>query len=262
MRQLTASGEEGKLLAPFIISRCVFMSSKDVFSLGSGAESDPSVSRATFKLCRGVRVFASTYLQENLLSLPSLPTSQQLAEIRQRKEEEARERLRELERQRELLRREELARGPVNTMGTGGAVDDTFEEEERGFAGASASFSADLVPGEKKKRFEKLKNFSTKVMPKVNFKREGGGGEEGSVRVERLESGSGWMSTSKAFGSIDSQDDPFTLQREQLVGFIEQAQAAGRSDEVAALQQSLQEIERLMAEREQLPRPSMSYGFT
>ncbi|CAI8044235.1 Rabenosyn-5 [Geodia barretti] len=239
--------------------------SKDIYSLGSDYESDPSASRAMFKLCRGIRVYASTYLQENLLSLPSLPTSHQLAEIRRRKEEEARERLKEMERQREILRQEELARNLTHsvTMTSGSAVDDVYDDDDRGFAGASTSYSLDLASGEKKKRFEKLKNFSNKVIPRVNFKKEGGGGgEEGSVRVERLASGSGWMSTSKAFGSIDSQDDPFTLQREQLLGYIQQARVAGRTDELAALEQSLREIERLMTERELPPQASLSYGFS
>ena len=211
-------------------------------------------------------MYASTYLQENLLSLPSLPTHHQLAEIRQRKEEEARERLREMERQREILRQEELARNLTHSvaMTSGSALDDDmYDDDDRGFAGASTSYSVDLASGEKKKRFEKLKNFSNKVIPRVNFKKEGGGGgEEGSVRVERLGSGSGWMSTSKAFGSIDSQDDPFTLQREQLLGYIKQARVAGRTDEVAVLEQSLCEIERLMTERELPPQASLSYGFS
>ena len=218
-------------------------------------------SRATFKLCRGIRAFAATYLQDNLLSLPSLPTLHQLADIRRRKEEEAQQRLREIERQREVRRQEELARGLTTSvaMSSGLPVDDTFDEE-RGMAGAGASYTVDLAPGEKKKRFEKLKNFSNKVIPRVNFKKEGG--EEGSVKVGRHGSGSGWMSTSKTFGSIDSQDDPFTLQREQLLGYIRQAREAGRADEVAALEQSLCEIERMMTERELPPQPSLSYGFS
>ena len=199
-------------------------------------------------------MFASAYLQDNLLTLPSLPSTHQLAEIRQGKEEEARERLREIERVRELRRQEELARGPANTvvLSTARATEDTYDEEERGFAGASAG---DVVGGEKKKRFEKLKNLSNKVIPKVTFKKEEEG--EGERRRERRVGSSGWMSMSKTFGSIDSQDDPFSLQREQLMGYIEQARAAGRRDEVEALEQSLCEIETLMTERTQPP----SYGY-
>ena len=210
-----------------------------------------------YKLCRGIRVFASTYLQENLLTLPGLPTPQRLAEIRERKELEARERLQEIERQRQLQREQEGSLGPTHTSMK---TTPTPEEEEEGeVAGASAS---DMAQGEKKKRFEKLKLFSTKVIPKVHFKREAGPGGvmEGNARVGRLGSGSGWMGTSRAYGSVDSQDDPFTLQRDQLQGFIQQARAAGRMDEVAALEQSLCEIENLISESA-APQTLQAYGF-
>ena len=201
-------------------------------------------------------MFASTYLQDNLLGLPSLPNSHQLAEIRQKKEEEARERLKEIERQRELLRLEEASRrAPQVVMAT--TREEEGDEDEREFAGAS--YSSDTATGlDKKKRFEKLKNFSNKVIPKVTFKKEEGGrgGREG-----RVGSGSGWIGMSRAFGSVDSQDDPFSLQRDQLLGYIDQARAAGRGDEVAALEQSLCEIERLMVERAHPEQPPLAYGF-
>ena len=205
------------------------------------------------KLCRGVRIFASNYLQDNLLTLPSLPTMQKLAEIRETKEMEAKERLREIEKQRELHRQQELSRLPTHTNITKALAEEqrrTIEEDERGLAGAARTFSADPAQGDKRNRFEKLKMFSTKVIPKVNFKREmGAGGGGGAARIERLNSGSGWMGNAEAFGSMDSQDDPFTLQRQQLLGFIQQARAAGRADEVAALEESLCEIESLMSQK-------------
>lgn len=254
----------------------MFLCSKDIFSLAGDITTDPSASRANFKLCRCIRAAASVYLQDNLLALPSLPSPHQLAELRQRKEEEAKERLRVIERQRELQRQQEIARNPPgnfprSTMEPTSAMADIPEEDERGIAGASG---VDAVSVEKKKRFEKLKNLSNKVIPKVNFKKEGGGGggEGGGVTLGVASpGGGGWMSRAKSFGSVDSQDDPFSLQREQLLGYIEQARAAGRSDEVAALEQSLFEIEKLIIERADAissppPPPfsahSLSYGFT
>lgn len=209
------------------------------------------------KLCRGIRAFASNYLQENLLTLPSLPTMQKLVEIREAKEREAQQRLQALENQREVRRQEELA---ARSRGHAHATVPTTEEYyEESVAGPSTSVA---LTSEKKNRFEKLKNFSTKVIPKVHFKRDAGGGDdrEGSVRVQRLNSGSGWMGNARAFGSVDSQDDPFTLQRQQLVAFIQQAREAGRMDEVAALEKSLCEIEGLMMERPPNS-PIRSYGF-
>lgn len=212
------------------------------------------------KLCRGIRAFASNYLQENLLTLPSLPTLQKLAEIRETKEREAQQRLQALEKQREVRRLEELAaRGPAHA--TVPTTEEYCEERAQSVPGPSTSVA---ITTEKKNRFEKLKNFSTKVIPKVHFKRDAGGGDdrEGSVRVQRLNSGSGWMGNSRAFGSVDSQDDPFTVQRQQLVSFIQQAREAGRMDEVAALEKSLCEIEDLMMERPpDSGSPIRSYGF-
>lgn len=212
------------------------------------------------KLCRGIRAFASNYLQENLLTLPSLPTMQKLAEIREAKEREARQRLQALENQREVRRQEELAaRSRGHAHASVPTTEEYYEESVQSIAGPSTSVA---LTTEKKNRFEKLKNFSTKVIPKVHFKRDAGGGDdrEGSVRVQRLNSGSGWMGNARAFGSVDSQDDPFTLQRQQLVAFIQQAREAGRMDEVAALEKSLCEIEDLMMERPPNS-PIRSYGF-
>ena len=214
---------------------------------------DPAPSsQRSFKLCRGIRSYASVYLQENLLSLPSLPSPRQLAEIRERKEREAEVRLKAIREQREIHRQMELARDSAHrTTGSGKNVDEAGEGDERGFErdccmAAGAGDSA--ATNEKKKRFEKLK----KVIP--HFRRDGGGGD-GEVRLERAMSGSGWMGTSAAFGSMDSQEDPFTLQRQQLISYIEQAHLAGRMDEVSALQQSLRDIESQMIE------PQGLYGF-
>ena len=236
--------------------------SKDILSLVSDIAADPSApTQRMYKLCRGIRTYASTYLQDNLLTLPSLPSPQQLAEIRDRKEREAEERLRVIKEQREFQRQSELLSRdslPQHRLISSGRH---YEEtgDERGFErGVTAPYNIDTsssnAQGEKKKRFEKLKNFSNKVIPKVSFKREGGGmGEEATVRVGR--SGSGWMGAAREF-SVDSQDDPFSLQRKQLISYIEQAMLAGRTDEVAALQQSLHDIENQMTEDE----PGL-YGF-
>ena len=229
--------------------------SKDVLALGGSPDAEQNLaSQRNFKLCRGIRVFASTYLQDNLLTLPSLPSPQQLAEIRERREREARERLLEIERQRELQRQAELMHGPAHAVAS--HTEDNDEDKE--LVSSTLSYvAADSGQTEKKNRFEKLKNFRTKVIPKVNFKRDGGVVETG--RTERLNSGSGWMGTSAAFGRVDSQDDPFSLQHQQLLQFIEQAKAAGRMDEVSALEQSLYDIEQQMSERD-TQRP-LTYGF-
>ncbi len=67
--------------------------------------SDPSPLQQ--KLARNIRVFVSNYLQQHLLTLPSLPTKTQLQEIKDRLEREAQERLKEIEHQRELQHQRE-----------------------------------------------------------------------------------------------------------------------------------------------------------
>ena len=169
--------------------------------------------------------------------------------------------MRELERQREIRRREEqrVSRGPAHAMLGTPEVEERETEEEDGEMGrgltvgvpALAGINAGLndMKGEAKRRFDKLKTLSSKVTSRVNFKKDNGGGQGGAVTLERLHSGSGWMGDSLVPGSVDSHEDPFALQREQLSRFIQQAKLAGREDEVATLQKSLQEIEGVMEEQ-------------
>ena len=234
---------------------CVY--SKDLLSLG---DSDPSQRSA--KLSRGIRVFASTYLQENLLTLPALPTHVKLRQIREAKEREAQERIKELERRRELQRQQEAARG----AGVDGA------QKERGVeTSMSVAVTVEVAEGEtggaggggqpeKRKLQDRFLQLSTKFGVKVgniSFKKDS---TMNGPRPKRLDSGSGWMGDSIAVGSVDSAEDPFLLQKQQLLSFIHQARQANRMDEVQALEASLLDIERAMAE-EQQQQLQLSYGF-
>ena len=62
------------------------------------------------------------------------------------------------------------------------------------------------------------------------------------------QSPSGWTVDSTAYGSVDSTSDPFELQRQQLLIYIEQAKKAKRHDELATLEASLRDIEALMSQ--------------
>lgn len=188
------------------------------------------------KLCKAIRTFASGYLQENLLSLPSLPTAVRLREIRAAKEREAQETIKELERQREAKRKLEAS--------LGAAVGGETATEKRGLDKFLDKFDIDLPN-----------------LPSVSFKKDASTKDGASVsvaRFDRTNSNSGWMSDSIVVGSIDSQEDPFVLQQQQLLSFISQARDAGRLDEVAALESSLREIEFTMDERKK----KLSYGFS
>ena len=61
------------------------------------------------------------------------------------------------------------------------------------------------------------------------------------------QSPSGWTVDSSAYGSVDSTEDPFELQRNQLLIYIEQARKAKRYDELATLEESLRDIEALLS---------------
>ena len=64
-------------------------------------------------------------------------------------------------------------------------------------------------------------------------------GEEGSHKHKPT----GWVVESTARSRLDSSDDPFLVQRQQLLEYREQALQAGRMDEVAAMEDSLRDIE-------------------
>lgn len=251
---------------------CIFTCSKHI--LGLYAENGDDPSPTALKLQRGVRVYTSNYLQDNLFSLPKLPTPDQLRMIREAKEREAWERIRELERQRELLRQQEAAKGAGVTV-TGqskeekeGEIAEEEVDEKQGLEKLSAKvFSSKKDTGggggEKgdKRRLERLFELSTRV---VTFKRDahGDGGRVGvniARRSQRLNSGSGWMGDSTAAGSVDSNEDPFEVQKQHLVLYIQQARKANRKDEVETLEAALRDIEATIREQRLA---NMSYGFT
>lgn len=195
--------------------------SKQILSVGA---TDPSTREQ--KLTRSVRVYASNYLQDNLLTLPSLPTAAQLTQIRERVEREAKERVRELERAREEQKmKEEAMAASVSVL------------DERSGLDKFLDFSKEL---------------STKVT--IGLKKES---EPVGVPLVRQASNSGWMCSSTVVKSIDSSEDPFDVQRQQLLSYIKQARGANRMDEVHALEMSLREIETTMLEEKKL-----TYGFS
>ena len=197
--------------------------SKQILKVGA---TDPSTREQ--KLTRSVRVYASNYLQDNLLSLPSLPTEAKLTQIRDRVEREAKERVRELERARE---------------------EQKIKEEEEAMAACASVL-------DERSGLDKFLDFSKELSTKVtiSLKKES---EPVGVPLVRQASNSGWMCSSTVVKSIDSSEDPFDVQRQQLLSYIKQAREANRMDEVNALEMSLREIETTMIEEKKL-----TYGFS
>ena len=180
------------------------------------------------KLGQNIRRFTSNYLQENMLALPALPTNVQLRELRERKEREARERVKELERQRELQR----------------------QKEALSAAGVGAGSGPMAASADERSGFDKFidKMASSKIA--VTFKKD-----SSSVEVDHGVQETGWI-TSRNEEIVDTGDDPFLLQKQQLLAYIKQARAGNRMDEVAALEQSLRDIELAIHQKQ-----PMSYGF-
>ena len=228
-----------------------------------------AASQRMVKLHRGIRVYASVYLQENLLALPHLPTAEQLRQIRQEREKEAKERIAELERERERRRQleavmreqerrpREVRRGEVEEEeeeedGLQSLLDGGVSKLEESVSriGDSVNKLGDSVSGGLGKIFRRQGKGA-----RVGFSK-GGGAEAVSMPLARSGSGSAWIGESLAEHSVDSQEDPFVLQREQLLSYIQQARVAGRLDEVHALEASLREIEFVMGQQQR------SYGVS
>ena len=201
-------------------------------------------SSRNLKVQRGVRIFASTYLQDNLLTLPALPTREKLNKIRNEKEREAEERRKEIERQLEEQRRCELLRIQEEEAAASAARKAVLFDKpaptdanplsmrsiEGHFNKLSSEFSTFSIEG-------RLSKFSSDV--KRSFLRE-----ESQKKQTK-----GWAVESGRHRH-DSIDDPFEVQRQQLTEYLEQAKIAGRADEVAAIQESLRDIEAEIEMRE------------
>lgn len=191
------------------------------------------------KLARGIRTYTSNYLQEHLLALPSLPTQQQLVEIQERQEREAQERLAEIERQREEQRLLNAKR-----------------EAEAAEKSALEKMSAELTTEKISEGFGKFTSGMDRLFSKETIKDISKEFQSIIPGSKRKEEEKGWMcDADRVMSSLDYEDNPFVVQRDQLLSFIVQAQEAKRFDEVRALEESLQEIEAVMHEQK-------SYGFS
>ena len=172
-----------------------------------------------------------------MLVLPTLPTYMQLRELRERKEKEAQERVKEIERQREIQRQKDaLSAAGVAAGGLGQLPDDRSGFDK--FLDYSRS---------------KMEMAGTKLT--VGFKKEMGSVDMGDRGVQQ----SGWIATREEEIVDSAEADPFQLQKQQLLAYIKQARASNRLDEVAALEQSLRDIEMLIHQQDPMPRGYHGY---
>lgn len=220
--------------------------SKRIMNLkyNDGGEPSPSC----LKVQRNIRLFASSYLQDNLLMLPGLPTVEKLKDLRREKEREIEEKKLRLLKEKEEKRELEIAAAAAANKRDSGA-----------FFGSKKEPSTSQLPsgGMKKENSSSLRldiSFSaidSKVRISPSFKRKAkavfGIKESGETSST---SNRGWTAEAAVTECHDDGElDPFELQRQQLLGYIAQAEQAKRFDEVATLKESLHEIEALMVER-------------
>ena len=173
-----------------------------------GAQSENPPSPRQIKLQKSIRQFATGYLQANMIAMVPLPTPKQLQELQEEKKRI----------QAERTRRER-------------------EEEQRA---AERVKQAQLQ--QKREQHVKLsdiqRNSSDTHVHHNNTNQQ----------KSRALSGSGWQPTINP--NLDAQlatKDPLEIQRDMLISYIEQAKAAGRSDELAALREALDDIEYQLA---------------
>ena len=202
----------------------------------------PSV--ACQKIQRNIRIFASTYLQENLLTLPGLPNTEKLREIRKEKEREAEEKRRKLMKEKEEKREQEIAAAAAAIKKESSS---SILKRESQPPPPSSSTSLSLPTSKFEVSFSAIDSklrlsptFTQKAKAVLRLKKP----TEGEAK-----SHSGWTAESALTECEDDEGlDPFELQRQQLLGYIAQAEQAKRYDEVATLRESLKEIESLMGQ--------------
>jgi hypothetical protein len=188
-----------------------------------------------------------------LLTVPSLPTPQQLEEIKERKEREERERVEEIERQMEEQRQKSAKReaeaadkSALSAELERAAADLTTEKIAQGFG----KFTSDLDRLFSRETIKDISKELSSIMPGSTTK------EEKAPLEKSAGPAKGWMCNPQAvMTSVDAEDDPFMMQRDQLLSFIAQAKQAKKYDEVRVLEESLAEIEAEMRA------PQLSYGF-
>ena len=213
------------------LTKSLYVYSKKILGTGSSSRSS-----SVQKLSRYVRVFASSYLQDNLLCLPTVPTLDQFKKIKEEKEREAELRVREIERQREeqrqlnLKKEKELAERLSHEVDSG--IGKISSELDSGLGKLSAGVG----------KF-------TAEMDKLLKKDRSGAGMSGWVGEGSGQGG--WMCAPEMVVRDADEDktDPFLLQKEQLISYIAQARDAHRMDEVRTLEQSLRDIEQVIRDR-------------
>ncbi|XP_077977542.1 rabenosyn-5-like [Glandiceps talaboti] len=178
--------------------------SKTILSLGVSGETQPN--QTTLKLQRMVRQSSVAYLQDTMLTLPSLPSPEQFEKVKAQREAAI---ARKLEEQRQA------------------AVEEQRREQER--------------KEQERRRQERFRpQFSGTP---VHFRgREEDIPRERTVTRESV-GAEGWGPTQVPAGTAAASNDPMLQQMDIIRGYIQQAREAQKHDEVQMLESNLRELQ-------------------
>ena len=212
-------------------SSIYFYFSKKIQFLGTGGEK-PLHPQAV-KLQKLIRSYAANYLQENMFTMPTLPTKDQYSElIRLRKEKLARQRQEEKER----LVKVSLLGSPADSKSRDSSLrikntspdskarvsksdeDSTASEDDSNRLGVGGFFRDGSFRSKFKKKFQKP--FSSVSITKSDNR--------------------GWGPVNVTMGS---SPDPMIQQMDIIKGYIRQARQEKRFEEVVLFERNLKELE-------------------
>ncbi|XP_071507987.1 rabenosyn-5-like [Diadema antillarum] len=209
------------------------MLSKKIFTLGSG--SDKTLSPSQQKLRRNVRSEAVRFLQDHMLGLQPLPPEEEIIRLQEKRRAAIARRL------------EEERRARAQQM----------QAEAKALERASQKAQAESKHLESPKKGHERKS-SWGLLNKIKEQaQEVGAGMMGGLGSSEVRSQpvapSGWKPSAVSQESVQAlSDDPLIQQMNIISSYLNQAQEAGRWDEVTMLEANLKDLQ--MAYREEVSR--------
>ena len=213
--------------------------SKKINSLGSG--SDKTLSGAQKRIRKNIRAETVRFLQENMLGLQPLPSQEEVIKLQKDRRAAIARRLEE-ERQARALRVQAEAQALERSAQKAQAESKLVESHKKGHERKS---SWGLL--------NKIKEQAHEVGGMMGGLTMGVGGE-----TSRTPAPSGWKPSAVSQESVQAlSDDPLIQQMNIISSYLNQAQEAGRWDEVNMLEANLKDLQ-LAYRKEQASRSASS----
>ncbi|XP_005094166.1 rabenosyn-5 [Aplysia californica] len=177
-------------------------------------------------LQKSIRIYASNFMQENLMGLQALPTEEEYNKLREARAAEIQRKI-AAERQaamdaQERERRERLARDSQSGNALSAEEGPQFGHRRVGSSGGSEQSKRKLI--------------ANKILNSAGSKSHTRSDSEGGVGTDK-----GWKPVEESTRA-QKVSDPMLQQMEIIKGYIKQARQAQRMDEVVMLEQNLKEL--------------------